>query len=351
MARKQKEKKGNKNLLYFVIGALVIMVLMKSNGTETNTTTLSTIDLLNNPPIQTAECTLNIVEEEICVGDTMTGVIKDGVLKTCYVYANDGSGWKLVYTDNTGVLGDLRKIQQINILGTFTFRAICDLNENDYIDVDDCITNPDTLIVTDDIPPCPPGFDPDADNGGEDYTCGWVGAQCGGTCPEAYPLCVDMWTELAGGYAFCGCVDPNSETVHPDWKPDGTNHDDGGMPEDQTDAQDTCDYDCINYAGGAQGVKGGYPGECTDIKMMESYYWPIECCCYKDTTDYNPALFNCGWYCTENQAWVIPFDNGYELGFDSCSDKGTEVCGHYPPSLSVGGTGWDDPDVCCCFNC
>ena len=92
-------------------------------------------------------CSLDISPGSIYVGDRTTGTIVGGPNSLCQVFANDGTQWLKIYegyTDANGVLVDTRNI---NTVGSFTFRAICDLNDNNRVDMDDCLTNPEELNV------------------------------------------------------------------------------------------------------------------------------------------------------------------------------------------------------------
>lgn len=92
-------------------------------------------------------CTLDLTPNSIFEGDRVTGTLTDGANTLCYVLANDGSGWRIVYqgtTDSNGLLIDTRNI---DIVGNFVFRAICDRNHNNQMDTLDCLTNQESLIV------------------------------------------------------------------------------------------------------------------------------------------------------------------------------------------------------------
>lgn len=124
--------------------------------------------------------------------------------------------------------------------GRYTYAVIC-LDEKNTI----CRTNDVniTVIVCDDEPE-------------ETYTCGWVGNQCGGTCPDTHPLCVDVWFEnnaLFGddGYVACVCLNPDTEEVHPDWKPGEQYHDDSGYPDEDggSDCSDTDPSQDVHFFG------------------------------------------------------------------------------------------------------
>jgi len=247
-------------------------------------TNSSTVNMLENPnpsQINPSRCQLYLSDNEICLGDNVTGEIKDGANNLCWVYASDGT-WRKVWEGYTNAQGLISETHTINILGHFNFRAICDMNDNLVPDVGDCVTNGVEL----DVIPCPDDGD-DSDSSG--YTCGWVGEQCGGTCPESYPLCIDMWMDdiIHGGYYFCGCVDSNSGTVHPDWKPDGQYHDDSGIPEEEEIPQTIGQY--CNSLGYDKHWDTPLPGNCPQAAENEcgvgsyAYMYDYEqlWCCYR----------------------------------------------------------------------
>jgi len=176
---------------------------------------LNLIELFDREP--DTECTFVLDDDEVCLWDNVTGTIRANS-PNCYIgYNYNNEGWRFA-----GIIDEVspkfyKESRQATAIGNYKFASICGTP------TDFCRTND----VEVDVILC------DDDGNGCDYTCGWVGEQCGGTCPDSHPLCVDMWFEqnvlwMDGGYSFCACIDPDTETVHPDWKIDGQCHDDSG---------------------------------------------------------------------------------------------------------------------------
>lgn len=94
-------------------------------------------DKLEKPPTLTETCTLAITPLAIFRGDSVTGIIQDGANTLCRVFATDGLEWRLIYTGMTDNTGRLSSTQNIELVGTFRFRAICG----------SCVTNEVQLIV------------------------------------------------------------------------------------------------------------------------------------------------------------------------------------------------------------
>ncbi|MBU0907501.1 MAG: hypothetical protein KKE05_05085 [Nanoarchaeota archaeon] len=180
---------------------------------------ISIIELFNQKP--SVGCTFIVDDTVVCVGDDVTGTI-NAKSPVCYVgYNYNNEGWKFAGIINEQSPGLYQESRQATVIGNYLFAAICG-TPSDF-----CRTND----VEVDVISC------DEDEEDCDYTCGWVGEQCGGTCPTDYPLCVDMWYDNdalfgEGGYVFCGCINPDTEEVHPDWKPGEKCHDDSGLPSE-----------------------------------------------------------------------------------------------------------------------
>lgn len=110
------------------------------------------------------ECTLDLNPNSIYEGDRVTGTIHDGANTLCYVIANDGTSWSIVGTIMTDANGNAMDTRNIDVVGNFVFRAICDVNKNGDMDTGDCITNKETLTVyerpsEDDAPPEDEGYE------------------------------------------------------------------------------------------------------------------------------------------------------------------------------------------------
>lgn len=120
------------------------------------------ISYLNTPEGENSYmCSLSLSPTSIYVGDRTTGTIVDGKNSLCQVFAYDGVRWAKVYegyTDANGVLIDTRNI---NVVGNFVFRAICDQNNNNRVDMDDCLTNQQemTVLPRPETPPVDEGYD------------------------------------------------------------------------------------------------------------------------------------------------------------------------------------------------
>ena len=159
-------------------------------------------------------CSLSLSDYEICLGDEVTGTIRDGNNNLCWLFVNDGT-WKFLFNDLTTSNGLLSRTENINVLGTFRFRAICDMNDNIIIDINDCLTNYKDLRVIN----CDDNGDDNDDEDASQYTCGDTSNCYTGTCPSTY-FCEEITSTAV---TWCACINDNGE-VHPDWKPDGSNY-------------------------------------------------------------------------------------------------------------------------------
>jgi len=283
---------------------------------------------LNTPPDPNAPitCTISKNRDNICIGDSVTVRLNAQANTLCqFFYQYNNRGWKELASRVTSSSGLFEETTTMNNAGSYMLRAICG----------NCLTNIETLNVIN----CstPPDNQPS-------YTCGLSGECQTGTCPTNYQ-CNEVWFELYT--KACVCTTGGDEgTIHPDWKPGAVNY--------HPTTEDTCNEECINYGKPEYytGNKGGYKGQCLNQFMVESYQWQLDCCCYRDSTPYNPALLTCDWYCTQNQAWQGgPFQHGLPLGYTECSTQSTQICGHQSGMMSVGGTFPGFPPICCCFNC
>lgn len=210
------KKKDNTALYIGIFIFAIILIYGGSHGWfkgEFSFGTLNIVDLFEREP--DAECRFTLDKDEVCLWDNVTGTIR-AYSPSCYIGFNyNNEGWRFAGIINETSIEFYKESRQATAIGHYEFTAICGTPSRF------CRTND----VEVDVVHCP------EDEPSVEYTCGWVGEQCDGTCPPTHPLCVDMWYNvLFGGYSFCACIDPDTETVHPDWKPDGQYHDDSGYP-------------------------------------------------------------------------------------------------------------------------
>lgn len=164
----------------------------------------SSLSIINNADTEsfltnseeTGSCSLSLNPNTIWAGDRVTGTVNDGKNTLCFVLANGGDGWKLIYqgrTDNNGVLTETRNV---NTPGSYTFRAVCDLNGNNNLDTGDCLTNSEQLGVLAPDTSC-------TDSDGRDrYTPGWV--TFGGD--SFYDKCLDVGSAVTEYTCVNGAV-------------------------------------------------------------------------------------------------------------------------------------------------
>ncbi len=221
---------------------------------------LDIINLFAQSP--SGDCTFDVDDDEVCLWDNVTGTI-DANSPTCFIgYNYNNEGWKFA-----GIINEIspefyKESRQATVIGNYIFTAICGTP------ADFCRTNNVEVDVI---------FCDDEGDEGCDYTCGWVGEQCDGTCPPTHPLCVDMWYEqnvlwMDGGYSFCACIDPDQEEVHPDWKPGGQCHDDSGPFGESPDCIDSDGNDIFTFGHVDDTVAMvSYPDECYDSDSVIEY--------------------------------------------------------------------------------
>ena len=232
-------------IVALIIFAVVVIPKLNLGGGFQFGSIVDPLSLFDNQP--DLECTFEVDYDRVCLGDNVTGTL-NAKSPTCYIGYNYNYGdWKFAGMINETSPGFYEESRAAPAIGHYEFAAICGTP------ADFCRTN----NVEVDVIPC----NGDGDENGVEYTCGWIGEQCGGTCPDTHPLCTDMWMEgiIQEGYIFCACINPDDETVHPDWKPDGQYHDDSegypnGEPTECIDTDPTQDVylfgNCIPSSGG-----------------------------------------------------------------------------------------------------
>jgi hypothetical protein len=145
-----KKKKSTPRWISSLIVILIIIALLigaffvlKSMGFELfnfnitlNNQTL--INQLNNDP--SGSCYLTISPTTILLGGEITGTINADANTECLVFAKQvgTDDWTTIYAGTTNENGVLYDSTNVDVLGTFDFRAVCG----------NCITNKDNLIVT-----------------------------------------------------------------------------------------------------------------------------------------------------------------------------------------------------------
>lgn len=106
------------------------------------------------------DCDLDFNKNIICSGDMLTGTVIDGKDNFCILFVNDGTGWRAVWTGNTNNLGIWTDTQPIFAIGSFEFKAVCDVDGDGAFSSVDCLTNSESLIVNAcDDSPTPSGWE------------------------------------------------------------------------------------------------------------------------------------------------------------------------------------------------
>ena len=228
MAKKNNKLDPNTIILIVALLIFVIVVVPKLNlggGFQFGSIT-DPLSLFDNEP--DPECLFEVDFERVCLGTNITGTI-NAKSPNCYIgYSYNYEDWKFAGIINETSVGFYEESRAAPVVGHYEFAAICGTP------LDFCRTNNVEVYVDDCDEPAP-----------IEYTCGWIGEQCGGTCPDTHSLCVDVWFEefaLFGndGYAECVCLNPDTEEIHPDWKPDGQYHDEpdyNGEPDENGDEE------------------------------------------------------------------------------------------------------------------
>ena len=195
-------------------------------------------------------CSLTFSKGTYITTEIITGTITNGRNTNCNVYYQSGNNWFWLGVVNTGSTGRVSvNGGPISAPGAYTFRAICDA----------CVTNRATITIV--LPAAndndgdgnPDATDPDDDNDGwtdndenaagtdpydptdhpeeeeqpdgtdySQYTCGDL-ANCAGTCPATHPTCAEVFF-VNGEYPACVCLNEGSQEIHPEWKPEGSQH-------------------------------------------------------------------------------------------------------------------------------
>lgn len=160
LARSNKKNKpiNVRNLWIVVViaGTIILSILLFYGGSQGWFKSLSVIedvDLINyieSPQnMKITSCSLSITPSSVNAGGMITGTIVDGRKAFCQVFAKrNNEPWVRVfggYADANGLISDERVV---NMQGSYSFRGICDTNENNRIDTEDCLTNFAGLIVS-----------------------------------------------------------------------------------------------------------------------------------------------------------------------------------------------------------
>ena len=148
---------SNYTWIFILAGILILAGVFWYGGTHDwfkGTNTYSIVNegdinnfLTNQKASPSTQCSLDLNPNSIYAGDRVTGTIREGGNTHCYVVASDGTGWFIVYEGNTDSAGILTETRNIDFTGTYTFRAICDVNHNGAMDTEDCLTNAETLTI------------------------------------------------------------------------------------------------------------------------------------------------------------------------------------------------------------
>lgn len=184
---------SNYGWIFWILGILIIVGVFWYGGThdwfkgiysQSYSVVSGDINnfLTNQEASPSSECSLDLNPNSINKGDRVTGTLQDGANTLCYLLANDGTGWKIVYETTTDANGFASDTRNIDFAGTFVFRAICDKNHNNQMDSADCLTNAETLVVLDTTSSC---VDSDGDN---INTPGWVTT----STDTYYDKCLDV---------------------------------------------------------------------------------------------------------------------------------------------------------------
>ncbi len=304
-------------IVALIIFAVVVIPKLNLGGGFQFGSIVNPLSLFDNPP--DPECTFEVDFERVCLGNNVTGTL-NAKSPVCYIgYNYNYDGWKFAGIVSETTPGFYEESRAAPAIGRYEFAAICGTP------ADFCRTN-NVVVYVD-------SCDDDGVDDTTTYTCGWVGEQCWGTCPDTHPLCVDMWTDLAGGYAFCACIDPDTETVHPDWKPDGEYHDDDGPENGEesiacTDTDGGKDYYTKGHVTGE--MESGYPIDSDDACTSSTRLSEFFCYSVGDNLYANWETYNC-----ENEGKVC---------IDGiCVDEEPETIGEYCNSLGFD-RHWDTPN-------
>jgi len=185
-----KKLKINPNTQWIIIAVFGILIIagiffyggnagwfssLSITGDITTVGDTTLVSYLNTPEVSTPDCSLSFSPNSIYEGDRTTGTIIDGKNSLCKVFAFDGTDWLEVYEGTTDASGVLVSTRNIDIVGDFSFRAVCDSNNNGGFDIEDCLTNREELTV---IPRAPVSSCVDSDDK-DKYTPGWVTSDIG----------------------------------------------------------------------------------------------------------------------------------------------------------------------------
>ncbi len=201
-------------------------------------------------PSADSECSFNINPKTVVFASATTATITDGANTYCEIWGwMEGDGvWTEVWEGTTNSNGIATHTENMYLPGTFHFRAACDLNGNDVLDTEDCVTNEQTLIVQPD--PTDDGFDV-----GDEVDSGSGGGSASPGEGSSTEITLDGWTPggpyTLGARIYRSWDIPNPECEMPQQYPvTWTFYDSNGMAwqiDDYMPITDTIEVCPVTY--------------------------------------------------------------------------------------------------------
>lgn len=90
-----------------------------------------------------SDCTISFDKNKVCVGDSVTGTLKDGANAKCIIaYNYNSGGWKFASSVTTDSSGSYTDTQSPATAGTYLFAGVCDKGNGNF-----CRTNDAEVVV------------------------------------------------------------------------------------------------------------------------------------------------------------------------------------------------------------
>ena len=207
----------------FLMAMIILIVILFATGVwNFPTSTMETLDTtmiieklglgttINTPGVI---CSFTFDKSQACIGEDVTGTIRDGSLNRCVVaYDYEDTGWAIYNVEVLDVDGVYSATQSSDVVGTYVWTALCGHFEGENF-IEECRTNDETIeiILCEDFDTCQEVCE------GEGFTDGWDALfDDGHDCAMAGASFIEYGYEGEDPILSCCCDDvPEDEGLEP----------------------------------------------------------------------------------------------------------------------------------------